>query len=124
VERERTTRTMTTTTTTTTKIKTTENDNEDDVDDGILGHPVTADASTDELREDRRRRCTTCRRRSNNCPPCIAVEGSPTTWLVPGVAGVQLPMQRRRRASPRVPGACVLAAALVCSFLPFSLPAA
>lgn len=27
-------------------------------------------------------------------------------------------MQRRRRASPRVPGACVLVAALVCSFFP------
>ncbi|XP_018352557.1 PREDICTED: trigger factor-like [Trachymyrmex septentrionalis] len=69
-----------------------ENDDEDDDnedDDGIPGHPATADASTDELREDRRRRCTTCRRRSNNCPPCIAVEGSPTTWLVPGVAGIR-----------------------------------
>lgn len=63
--------------------------------------------------EDRRRRCTTCGRRSNNCPPCIAVEGSPTTWLVPGVAGVQLPMQRRRaQRRPASWGACVLSSSL------------
>lgn len=67
------------------------------------GRTRSAEASA-RTKIDRRRRCTTCGRRSNNCPPCIAVEGSPTTWLVPGVAGVQLPMQRRRAASPSVLG--------------------
>lgn len=98
-------------------------DEERNEDDGIPGTSNGERERRREFREDRRRRCTTCGRRSNNCPPCIAVEGSPTTWLVPGVAGVQLPMQRRRRASPRVPGACVLAAALVCSaFSPLAPP--
>lgn len=50
------------------------------------------------------------------------MEGSPTTWLVPGVAGVQLPMQRRRAASPRVLGACVLSSSLRAELLLASLP--